>query len=136
MEAGARSARGVTRFLSVEQVLDLAELAIEATPQLRDLGLLDSAVHRPRAEMFGQEAYPDLVSKAAALLHSLAINHPFVDGNKRVAWLSTVVFLAYNGVDLDTDDDSAYDFVIAVAVGKLSEVAEIANVLRGFVRAR
>ncbi len=126
----------MTRFLSVEQVLDLAELAIEATPQLRDLGLLDSAVHRPRAEMFGQEAYPDLVSKAAALLHSLAINHPFVDGNKRVAWLSTVVFLAYNGVDLDTDDDSAYDFVIAVAVGKLSEVAEIANVLRGFVRAR
>jgi death-on-curing protein len=126
----------VTRFLSVEQVLDLAELAIDATPQLRDLGLLDSAVHRPRAEMFGQGAYPDLVTKAAALLHSLAINHPFVDGNKRVAWVSTVVFLDYNGVDLDTDDDSAYDLVIAVAAGKLSEADEIADALRGFACSR
>ncbi|WP_432923698.1 type II toxin-antitoxin system death-on-curing family toxin [Microbispora sp. CA-135349] len=122
----------MTRFLTVEQVLDLAELAIEGTPQLRDLGLLDSAVHRPQAQMFDQEAYPDLLTKAAALLHSLAINHPFIDGNKRVAWVSTVVFLAYNGVEVDTDDDSAYDLVIAVASGKLTEVDEIADVLRGF----
>lgn len=125
----------MTRHLSVEQVLDLAELVIETTPQLRDFGLLDSAVHRPRAEMFGQQAYPDLVTKAAALLHSLAVNHPFVDGNKRVAWVATVVFLAYNGVEVETDDDSAYDLVIAVATGKLGEVGEIAEVLRGFTRA-
>ncbi|MCT9929401.1 type II toxin-antitoxin system death-on-curing family toxin [Planotetraspora sp. A-T 1434] len=123
----------MTRYLTVEQVLDLAELAIEGTPQLRDLGLLDSAVHRPQARMFGQEAYPDLVTKAAALLHSLAVNHPFLDGNKRVAWVSTVVFLAYNGVELDTDDDSAYDLVIAVASGKLDDVGEIAEVLATFV---
>jgi death-on-curing protein len=107
-------------------------LAIEGTPALRDLGLLDSAVHRPRSEMFGQEAYPDLETKAAALLHSLAVNHPFVDGNKRVAWTATVVFLAYNGVEVDTDDDSAYDLVIAVAAGKLGEVGEIADMLRRF----
>ncbi|WP_328710555.1 type II toxin-antitoxin system death-on-curing family toxin [Microbispora hainanensis] len=122
----------MTRYLSVEQVLDLAELAVEGTPQLRDFGLLDSAVHRPRARRFDQEAYPDLLAKAAALLHSLAINRPFVDGNKRVAWVSTVVFLAYNGVEVDMDDDSAYDLVSAVASGKLTEVDEIADVLRGF----
>ncbi|MEZ0072571.1 type II toxin-antitoxin system death-on-curing family toxin [Planotetraspora sp. GP83] len=123
------------RYLTVEQVLDLAELAIEGTPQLRDLGLLDSAVHRPQARMFGHEAYPDLITKGAALLHSLAVNHPFLDGNKRVAWVSTVVFLAYNGVEMDTDDDSAYDLVIAVASGKLDDVGEIAEVLATFVRA-
>lgn len=122
----------MTRYLTVEQVLDLAELAVEDAPQLRDFGLLDSAVHRPRARMLDQEAYPGLMAKAAALLHSLAINHPFIDGNKRVAWVSTVVFLAYNGVKVDTDDDSAYDLVIAVASGKLAEVDEIADVLRGF----
>ncbi|GIH99785.1 type II toxin-antitoxin system death-on-curing family toxin [Planobispora takensis] len=120
------------RYLTLEQVLDLAELAIGATPELRDLGLLDSAVHRPRASMFGQEAYPGLFDKAAALIHSLATNHPFVDGNKRVAWVTTLVFLAWNGEKVDTDDDSAYDFVIAVASGKLTEVDEIADVLRGF----
>ncbi|MEU0486502.1 type II toxin-antitoxin system death-on-curing family toxin, partial [Streptosporangium sp. NPDC006013] len=97
----------MTRCLTVEQVLDLAELAIGATPELRDLGLLDSAVHRPQASMFGQEAYPDLFTKAAALLHSLAANHPFVDGNKRVAWVATVVFLAWNRRAIDTGDDEA-----------------------------
>ncbi|GAA0831146.1 type II toxin-antitoxin system death-on-curing family toxin [Streptosporangium amethystogenes subsp. fukuiense] len=122
----------MTRCLTVEQVLDLAELAIGATPELRDLGLLDSAVHRPQASMFGQRAYPDLFAKAAALLHSLAANHPFVDGNKRVAWVATVVFLAWNGRAIDTGDDEAYDLVIAVASGKLTEVDEIADVLRSF----
>ncbi|MER6170438.1 type II toxin-antitoxin system death-on-curing family toxin [Streptosporangium sp. NPDC001681] len=122
----------MTRCLTVEQVLDLAELAFGATPELRDLGLLDSAVHRPQASMFGQEAYPDLFAKAAALLHSLAANHPFVDGNKRVAWVATVVFLAWNGRAIDTGDDEAYDLVIAVASGKLTEVDEIADVLRSF----
>lgn len=122
----------MTRCLTLEQVLDLAELAIGATPELRDLGLLDSAVHRPQASMFGQEAYSDLVSKAAALLHSIAANHPFVDGNKRVAWVATVVFMAWNGTTIDTDDDSAYELVISVASGKLTEVDEIAEVLRSF----
>ncbi len=68
---------------------------------MRDLGLLDSAVHRTRASVMGQDAYPDLITKAAALLHSLARNHPFVDGNKRLAWLATYVFCAKNDVELD-----------------------------------
>ena len=92
-------------------------------------GLLESAVHRPRASVLGQDAYPDLFSKAGALLHSLAGNHPLVDGNKRLAWLATYVFLAKNGVVLDPDDDAAYEFVIAVAAGEIDDVGEIAAVL-------
>ena len=87
---------------------------------MRDLGLLDAAVHRPRASVLGQDAYPDLLTKAAALLHSLARNHPLVDGNKRLAWLATYVFCAKNGVELDPDDDDAYDLVIGVAAGASS----------------
>ena len=77
--------------------------------------------------------YPDLFSKAAALLHSLARNHALVDGKKRLAWLATYVFLAKNGVELDPDDDVAYDFMISVADGSLDDVQSIAEVLRTFV---
>ncbi|TMR96725.1 type II toxin-antitoxin system death-on-curing family toxin [Nonomuraea basaltis] len=122
----------MTRYLTLEQVLELAEAELGDVLAVRDLGLLDSAVHRPSSSMFGHEAYPDLVTKAAALLQSLAVNHPLIDGNKRLSWLVTDVFLRFNGVVLDTDDDSAYDLVIAVASGKLTEVDEIADVLRTF----
>ncbi|MGP3913118.1 type II toxin-antitoxin system death-on-curing family toxin [Nonomuraea sp. 10N515B] len=123
----------MTRYLTLEQVLELAEAELGDALAVRDLGLLDSAVHRPTTAMFGHEAYPDLMTKAAALLQSLAVNHPLIDGNKRLSWLATDVFLRFNGVVLDTDDDSAYDLVIAVASGKLTEVDEIADVLRTFV---
>ena len=83
--------------------------------------------------MLGQDAYPDLFTKAAALLHSLARNHPLVDGNKRLAWLATYVFLAKNGVDARPDDDAAYDLVVAVASGSIDEIEEIAAVLASFV---
>ena len=73
--------------------------------------------------------FPDLFSKAAALLHSLAAHHPLVDGNKRLAWLATYVWLAKNGVELDPDDDAAYELVIAVAAGEIDDVGEIAAVL-------
>ncbi|MER5997239.1 type II toxin-antitoxin system death-on-curing family toxin [Nonomuraea angiospora] len=122
----------MTRYLTLEQVLALAEAELGGALAVRDLGLLSSAVHRPSSAMFGQEAYPDLITKAAALLHSLAVNHPLIDGNKRLSWLVTDVFLRFNGVALDTDDDSAYDLVVAVAAGKLTEVDEIADVLRTF----
>jgi death-on-curing protein len=82
--------------------------------------------------VFGQDAYPDLFDKAAALLHSLARNHPLVDGNKRLAWLATYVFLAKNGVELDPGDDDAFTFVMRVAAGELDDVPETADVLRGF----
>jgi death-on-curing protein len=74
--------------------------------EVRDLGLLESAVFRPRASVLGQDAYPDLLTKAGGLRHSLARNHPLVDGKKRLAWLATWVFLAKNDTVLDPDDDA------------------------------
>jgi death-on-curing protein len=123
----------VTRHLTVEQALRIARLAVGGPIEVRDVGLLDAAVHRPRATVLGQDAYPDLFAKAAALLHSLARNHPLVDGNKRHAWLATYVFLAKNDVILDPVDDAAYELVVAVAAGEVDEVEEIARALESFV---
>ena len=89
----------MTRYLTVEQALRIARAAVGGPIEVRDVGLLESALHRPRASVLGQEAYPDLFTKASALLHSLARNHPLVDGNKRLAWLATYVLLAKNGTD-------------------------------------
>ena len=82
------------RFLPVEEVLEINAEVMGPCPShaLRDRGLLESDVARPQASAFGADAYPDLVSKAAALLHSLVMNHAFVDGNKRTAVLATLVF--------------------------------------------
>jgi death-on-curing protein len=121
----------VTRHLTVEQTLRIARAAVGGPVQVRDIGLLEAAVHRPRASVLGQDAYADLLlSKAAALMHSLARNHALVDGNKRLAWLATYVFCAKNGVELDPDDDVAYDLVVAVASGEVDDVAAIAEALR------
>lgn len=120
------------RHLNVPELLELAAFGCRGRPaEVREPGLLDSAAHRPSAEMFGVEAYPGLFGKAAALLHSLAANHPLVDGNKRTAWMGTVVFLDLNGVDMaDVDQDAAYDLVVAVAAGEVSAVDVIAERLR------
>jgi death-on-curing protein len=121
----------------VEDVLVIARIAIGSTPRLRDAGLLDSACHRPAATVFGEDAYPTLLLKAAALLHSLTANHPFIDGNKRTAWLSTVVFLRDNGAEVIAPD--AYDgeitaLVLEIAAGTLREVGDIADRLDTMVR--
>ena len=120
----------MTRYLTVEQALRIARVAIGGPLEVRDIGLLDAAVYRPRARVLGQDAYPDVFRKAAALMHSLARNHALVDGNKRLAWLATYVFCAKNGVELDPDDDVAYDLVVAVASGAIDDVAAIAEALR------
>jgi death-on-curing protein len=104
-------------YLTLEDVLGLVN-ALGAGP-VRDLGLLDSACHRPQAGFFGQEAYPTLAAKAAALMHSLAGNHALVDGNKRLALLATTVFLRVNGYSLDLTDDEAFDLTVCVAAGQL-----------------
>ncbi|MET8176766.1 type II toxin-antitoxin system death-on-curing family toxin [Streptomyces clavifer] len=121
-------------YLSSEDILVIAGYACgDMQVVVRDAGLLESAAHRPSAAMFGEEAYPDLVDKAAALLQSLAINHPLFDGNKRTAWLSCVSFLAMNGVDLRPDIDAAEALVISVATGELDEVKVISQGLRELV---
>ena len=122
----------MTQHLTVEQALRIARAAVGGPIEIRDVGLLESAVHRPQATVLGQDAYPDLFTKAGALLHSLARNHPLVDGNKRLAWLATWVFLAKNDTILDPDDDAAYDLVVSVAAGEIDDADRIAALLASF----
>jgi death on curing protein len=110
-----------TEYLSLEDLLDLVNV-LEAGP-IRDLGLLDSACHRPQASLLGQDAYPTLTEKAAALMHSLAGNHALIDGNKRLALLATAVFLRINGYVLDLTDGEAFDLTMSVAAGQLDAEA-------------
>jgi death on curing protein len=117
-------------YLGDSDLLHIAERAIGAAPELRDAGLLASAAARVRASAFGSDAYPTLHEKAAALMHSLARNHPLVDGNKRLALAGTFVFLAINGEPLALTEDAAYDLTIAVATGELDDIPTLAAALR------
>jgi death-on-curing protein len=116
-------------FLDLDELLYVAARTLGAEPAVRDVGLLESALARPQASAFGEEAYPRLHEKAAALLHSLARNHALVDGNKRLALAATIAFYGMNGVRLTATNDEAYDLVIAVASGELDDVKAIASVL-------
>jgi death-on-curing protein len=108
----------VIEYLTLEDLLALIE-DLDVGP-IRDVGLLDSAVHRPQATVYGDDAYPDLDQKAAVLLESLVRNHALIDGNKRVGWLATVVFYGLNNIELEAPDDDAYDRVIAIASGEIA----------------
>ena len=113
-------------YLALPELLHVAERALGFAPQVRDVGLLESALARPQATAFGADAYPDLDSKAAALLHSLARNHGLVDGNKRLALAGVIAFYGVNGRRLTLSNDEAYDLVMAVASGSLDAVDQIA----------
>jgi death-on-curing protein len=119
------------RLLSTEDLVAIATRIGRGEPQIRDLGLLESAAARPRTTVFGADAYPDLATKAAAMLESIVRYHALVDGNKRLGWLSLVLLLALNGTRLDVDDDEAHDLVIGVAEGR-HDVASVVGVLRGW----
>jgi death-on-curing protein len=105
-------------YLTLEDLLDLAR-ALDVGP-VRDVGLLDSAAHRPRSGFMGKDAYTSITDKAAALMHSVCSNHALIDGNKRLALLATAVFLRVNGLDLSLSDDEAFDLTMAVAAGHLT----------------
>lgn len=121
----------MTRYLTLVELVDLAERL--GTSDVRDYGLLESALARPQASVFGQDAYPELWQKAAALMESIARNHALIDGNKRLAWYATWVFLHINGHPLDAnfDIDEAERFVLDVCQGAL-ELTEIAEQLTKF----
>ncbi|MGW3369781.1 type II toxin-antitoxin system death-on-curing family toxin [Streptosporangium canum] len=120
----------MTVYLTKTDVLAIAE-EILPTVGLRDGGQLHAAVLRPQTTVFGEDAYLDLWTKAAALLQSLLIGHPLIDGNKRLAWTSAVIFLELNGETLSgTDADTAEALVIWVATGELKDTADIAKRLR------
>lgn len=106
------------RYLSMDEVLAIHDRAIReygGSPELADLGRLEAALAAPRQTMFGEELYPDIFSKAAILFYLLIKNHPFVDGNKRTAFLALMRFLNINGYTLDATNDELYRFTVDVA---------------------
>ncbi len=116
------------KYLDRADLAAAAAAALDAPMVVRDWGLLESALARPRTSVFGEDAYVTVWDKAAALLHSLVRNHALVDGNKRLGITATALLLHRNGVELRFEEDEAYDLVIAVAEGRL-DVPEIAEML-------
>ena len=116
-------------FLELEELLHVAERTLGLAPVVRDHGLLEFSLARPQATVFGEDAYPGIHEKAAALMHSLARNHALVDGNKRLALAATLAFYGMNGWRLTLSNDDAYTLVMSVATGELDDVAAIAAVL-------
>ena len=121
-------------YLDIDDVLRLAQRLPGVPVPIRDLGLLGSAVARPQTTVGGRDAYPDLWTKAAAMLQSIVNNHALVDGNKRLGWLSTAVFLELNGIDITAAaNDEVYDLVIDVA-SRQASIDDIATRLAHLVR--
>ena len=116
----------MTEYLDPDDLLAISRYAIDGEVAVRDHGLLASAAARPQASAFGADAYPGSHLKAAALLHALARNHPLVDGNKRLAWLATYVFLDVNGSPPIATQDDVFELVMAVAAGTLDDLEKIA----------
>lgn len=119
----------------VEHV-ELADLLAAAAaflghePEIRDVGLLESALARPRASAFGEDAYPDLDQKAAALLLSLVTNYGLIDGNKRLGWFGVQMLYGLNGHELVASIDDEYDLIIGIASGDIQDVVKVAETLR------
>jgi death on curing protein len=120
----------MTRYLTTADLTAIAHATMGGKALIRDAGLIDSAAARPRMTMFGEQAYPDLHEKAAALLHSVLRNHPLIDGNKRLAWVAARVFLALNGQDFQPDEDRSVEFVLAAAAGESDDLDTVAATLR------
>lgn len=122
----------MTEYLDLDDLLDIAHAAVGGSVVVGDYGLLESALARPRASVFGQDAYPDLHLKAAALMQSLARNPALMDGNRRLAWTACRTFLAINGHWISAPEDDRFEFVIHVATGALPDVDKIAEQLRAW----
>ena len=123
-------------YLTLPELIYIAERATGGKIAIRDIGLLESAAARAQATAFGSDAYPDLDSKAAALLHSLALNHALVDGNKRLALGALIAFYGINGRQLTLTNEAVYDFIMQIAAGELDSVGEIVAVLEKSTRLR
>ena len=123
-------------FLDLDDLVELARGLVGDPPPIRDIGLLGSAAARPQTTAFGENAYPDLVTKAAALLQSIVNNHALGDGNKRLGWLATAVFLELNGIKASrTPNDDVYELVVWIAASN-PDLDEITTRLRRVVRPR
>ena len=104
-------------YLTLEDLLGLVRRL--GVGPVRDLGLLDAAIARPQSTAFGEDAYPTVKLKAAALLHSIVTNHALVDGNKRLGWLATTVFPDVNGEPVGLHENDAFRLVLDVAEGRM-----------------
>lgn len=120
-------------YLDLDDLVAAAEVAVGRRPEVRDWGLLESALARPKASVFGEDAYPGLNGKAAALLHSVVTNHALVDGNKRLGLVAVLLFYGMNGYGLRATEDERVDLILAIAEGRLSEVEKIAEHLAQWV---
>lgn len=121
-------------YLDLEELLHIAHRILPA-PEVRDVGLLEASAARPGATAFGEDAYPSIHAKAAALLHSIVRNHALIDGNKRLGLAALIAFYGVNGVRLTLTNEEAYDLVMAVASGQRDDVGSIAQQLALSTRA-
>ena len=109
------------RYLSLVEILELHQAVISSTggsKGIRDLGALESATNQPRLTFDQSDLYPDIISKAASLCYSLVMNHPFVDGNKRVGHAAMETFLILNGMEIDAPIDEQEKIILDLAAGK------------------
>jgi death-on-curing protein len=121
-------------YLSLGDLLAMAERMFGTSRMVRDAGLLDAAAHRPRATMFGEDLYPTIHLKAAALMESLVCNHALIDGNKRLGFAATVVFYRLNGLRLQLPhEDAAVDLVLEVAT-RTADLHRVAAALESWAR--
>lgn len=123
-------------YLTLAELMHVAERTLGGDVGVRDHGLLQSALARPQATVFGSDAYAELEEKVAALLHSLVRHHALVNGNTRLALAATIAFLGVNGRRLTLTNDEAYDLVMSIAAGWLDEIAGIAARIRAGSRPR
>jgi death-on-curing protein len=114
-------------YLTYAELFYVGQRVLGGDFPVRDQGLLESALARPRASAFGRDAYGSLHEKAAALTHSLARNRGLTDGNKRLSLAALIAFLGMNGRRLTWSNDDAYEFVMDVASGRLDDVSDIAD---------
>jgi len=124
--------------LSLEQLLEIYALVVKATggsAGLRDLGRLEAAIAVQTQNVFGEELYPDLIDKAAALVRGVIADYPFVDGNKRTAMLAGLTLLEINGIRFAANPGEIEDFAVLVATDKL-DVPSIVAWLREHTRFR
>lgn len=125
----------MTEYLDLDDLLAAAEAALGHPPEIRDIGILEGAVARARATVYGQEAYPDLDLKAAALLHAVVTGHGLIDGNKRLGWVAARLFYRLNDADLRAPADGAFQLVMEIADGSVRDVTQIADRLKAWAAA-
>jgi death on curing protein len=121
------------RYLTASDLYNINVEIMEGNTLPRDLQLLNSAARRPAIVVFGEEQFPTIIDKAAALLHSMAYHHLFIDGNKRTAVRAVTEFLRLNGYVITWDYGKEYDYVLEVAQGQ-HDIPEIALWLRQFIK--